>query len=129
MPTRVSHKADLPAPNDEVEPAADTVPPEAEPEESEDDVDTNPLASSSPDEFPLLKEAHNGLDKMVSAARCAGHMENVSKQLRAIVCPLREDDSPVRSARDATGTTFVGNNGVRTATSGFPEYVRTPSLL
>ena len=109
------------APNDEVKSSADPVPPEAEPEESEDDVDTDPPAPSSPDELPLLEEAHNGLDKMVSAGRYAGRMENLIEATSCHCCTLPEDDSPVRSARDAIGAAFVGNNGVRTATSGLPK--------
>ena len=73
------------ATNDEVEPAADKEPPEVAIKRPEVDVETKAPAPSTPDEFPLLHEAHDGLDKMVSAARCAGRLESVSKQLRNLV--------------------------------------------
>jgi hypothetical protein len=71
-------------PNEE-EPAADAQPPETKPVEPEVNVQAEPPAPSTPDDLPLLQEAHIELDKMVTAARRAGRLESALKQLRSLV--------------------------------------------
>lgn len=73
-----------PARKDEIVPPAAPKPPEAKPEDADEEDDTDDLTPATP-EVRLLNEAHTELDKMVAAARRAGRMEHALKQLRNLV--------------------------------------------